>query len=107
MPEPNVGGDMTEMTELYDQENDVYYFTFKTGEPSYCVEVNDVLVLEIVLFTQLPTGFRILNMAKQETKRVTLETVREYLDDVLRSLPTPTLADREAAVEQGLRKVLA
>ncbi len=104
MPEPKVGG---EMTELYDKENDVYYFTFKTGEPSYCVEVNDVLVLEIGLFTKLPTGFRILNLTKQETKRVPLDVVRKHLADVLKNLSSPTLSDREAAVEEGLKKVLA
>jgi len=104
MPEPKAG---REMTELYDQENDVYYFTFKTGEPSYCVEVNDVLVLEIGLFTKLPTGFRILNMTKQDTKRVPLEVVRKHLADVLKNLSSPTLKDREAAVEHGLKKVLA
>ncbi len=104
MPDGKAGA---EMTELYDQENDVYYVTFKTGEPSYCVEVNDVLVLEIGMFTKLPTGFRILNLTKQETERVPLETVRKHLSDVLRSLSAPTLEDREAAVEQGLKKVLA
>lgn len=96
-----------EMTEMYDQENDVYYFTFKTGEPSYCVEVNDVLVLEIGLFTKLPTGFRILNLTKQDTKRVPLDVVRKHLSDVLKNLSAPTLKDREAAVEHGLKKVLA
>ena len=104
MPEPKADG---EMTERYDEENDVYYFTFKTGEPSYCVEVNDVLLLEIGMFTKLPTGFRILNMAKQETKRVPLDTVRKHLADVLASLSSPTMQDREAAVEKGLKKVLA
>ena len=105
MPETKAG---EEMTELYDKENDVYYCTFKTGEPSYCVEVNDVLVLEIGLFSKLPTGFRILNIAKQETKRVPLDIVRKHLADVLANLASPpTLRDREAAVEQGLKKVLA
>lgn len=104
MPEHKVGG---EIAELYDQENDVYYVTFKTGEPSYCVEVNDVLVLEVGMFSKLPTGFRILNMSKADTKQVTLDQARKYLNDVLRNLSVPTLSDREASVERALEKVLA
>ena len=50
--------------EYYDQEGDVYYVTFKTGEPSYSKEIDDILVLEMGIFTNLPTGFRILNFKK-------------------------------------------
>ena len=52
-----------DVSEIYDAEGDTYYVTFKTGEPSYCVEVDDLLLLEVGLFTNLPTGFRILNFA--------------------------------------------
>ena len=37
-------GDMAiEFSELYDQEDDIYCVTFKAGEPSYVVELDDVL----------------------------------------------------------------
>ncbi len=104
MPEPTGGG---EMIERYDQENDVYYLTFKTGEPSYCVEVNDVLVLEIGMFSKLPTGFRILNMSKSDTKRVTLDEAKKFVNEALRSVSVPSRSDREVSVERALEKVLA
>ena len=104
MSDPTAG---SEMAERYDQENDVYYFTFKTGEPSYCVEVNDVLLLEIGMFSHLPTGFRILNMSKSSTKRVTIDEAKKFLDDVLRNLSVPNRTDREVSVGRALEKVLA
>lgn len=103
MPEHKATG---EIAERYDQESDIFYVTFKTGEPSYCVEVNDVLVLEVGFFSNLPTGFRILNMSKTDTKQVTLEEAKRHLQDVLRGLSAPTKSDREASVTQALEKVL-
>ena len=104
MPEQQAGG---EIAELYDRENDVYYVTFKTGEPSYCVEVNDVLVLEVGLFSNLPTGFRVLNMSKHETRTVALSEAKKYLEQVMRDLAVPSLNDRQASVGRALEKVLA
>ena len=51
-------------SKIYNEEDDVYYVTFKTGEPSYCLEVDDRLLVEMGLFTNLPTGFRILDFKK-------------------------------------------
>lgn len=59
-----------DFSETYDQEDDIYYVTFKAGEPSYCLEVDDVILLEVGLFTHLPTGFRILNFHKHKVKSV-------------------------------------
>ena len=54
-----------DFSETYDQEDDIYYVTFNTGEPSYCTEVNDMLLLERGMFSNLPTGFRILNFCPE------------------------------------------
>ena len=104
MPGSNVGG---EWDELYDRENDVYYVSFGTGEPSYCVEVDDVLVVEVGLFSSLPTGYRILNKGKIQARRVSNEEIKKRLSEALRALPAPTMGDREAAVCRSLDKVLA
>lgn len=61
MTDSSVG---SQWDELYDKENDVYYGSFGTGEPSYGVEVDDCLVVEVGVFTNLPTGYRILNRSK-------------------------------------------
>lgn len=97
-----------DFTETYNQEDDIYYVTFKTGEPSYCVEINDVLLLEVGVFTSLPTGFRILNFHKQNVKAVRialLKRVKEALEGYTQEVPS--FQEREARVEQALEKVLA
>ena len=45
----------------YDKEVDVLYLTFGTGEPSYCEEVDDMLLVEKGLLTGRVTGMRILD----------------------------------------------
>ena len=108
MPESNVD---SQVDQLYDREGDVYYVSFGTGEPSYCVEVDDELVIEVGVFSNLPTGYRLLNMSKIKTEEHPLDHVKdrikERLRKVLRGLPQTTMGDREAAVERSLDKVLA
>jgi len=55
-----------ELSERYDQEDDVYYVTVKTGEPSLVTEHDDRLLVEFGIFTGMPTGFRILNFTKNK-----------------------------------------
>jgi hypothetical protein len=60
--------DDIEILERYDQEDDIYYVTMRTAEPSFTEEVDDVLLVEFGMFTNMPTGFRILNYAKNKMK---------------------------------------
>ena len=53
-------------SEIYNEEDDIYYVTFRTGEPSYCLEMDDRLLIEMGLFTNLPTGFRIHGFKKYQ-----------------------------------------
>ena len=53
-----------EISERYDKEDDIYYVTVRTNEPSIAVECDDRLLMEIGIFTRLPTGFRIFNFSK-------------------------------------------
>ena len=78
-----------DFSETYDQESDTHYATFKTGEPSYCIEVDDVILLELGMFSNLPTGFRILNFARNKVKRLGLKVLIKDLQDSLRSVPPP------------------
>jgi len=55
----------------YNEEDNIYYVTFKTGEPSYSLEMDDRLLIEMGLFTNLPTGFRILDFKKRDKHGVT------------------------------------
>ena len=94
--------------EVYDQESDIYYVSFKTGEPSYAVELDDVLVLDVGLFTDLPTGFRILNYKRNPVQKVAILTrkVKKAIEESGKDLKN-RLRDRENQVEQGLEKVLS
>jgi hypothetical protein len=58
--------DDIEVSECYDKDADVYYVTVMTGEPSIVEEQDDRLLVEIGIFTGLPTGFRILNYSKHK-----------------------------------------
>lgn len=103
--------DVDKWDQVYDREDDVYYVSFGTGEPSYCVEVDDMLVVEVGLFSNLPTGYRILNRSKiATTQRPPAEVakiIKNRLSEVLRSITAPTMNQREAAITESLDKVLA
>jgi hypothetical protein len=92
--------------EVYDHENDVYYVSFGTGEPSYCLEVDDILLIEIGLYSGLPTGYRILNKTKISTQPTPKAEVIKRIGEVLGSLSAPTMSDRETAVKRSLDRVL-
>ena len=98
-----------DFSETYDQEDDVYYVTFKTGEPSYCVEVDDILLLEVGVFTHAPTGFRILNFHKNNVKSVHIRGLIRKIKDSLEEAEAerPRIELREQAVARALEKVLA
>jgi hypothetical protein len=97
-----------DFSEQYDQEDDIYYVTFKTGEPSYVVEIDDVLLIEVGIFTQMPTGFRLLNFTKSKVGNLTLLVAK--IEKALAPAKIRRLADfraRETQVERVLEKVLA
>ena len=96
-----------DVSEVYDAEDDTYYVTFQTGEPSYVVEVDDVLLLEVGVFTDLPTGFRILNFEKSGVKRVGLNVVIRRVEESLSRLSPPSRDERKVQFERALGKVLA
>jgi len=57
--------------------------TFNTGEPSYCEEIDDFLLLELGVFTKLPTGFRIIGLKEQE-KRLHSRIMRQKVQDAVK-----------------------
>ncbi len=54
----------------YDNEADVLYVSFGTGEPSYCDPLNDFLFLELGMFTNQLTGFRVIQARKRNIKEI-------------------------------------
>ncbi|MBU0614122.1 hypothetical protein KJ766_02460 [Patescibacteria group bacterium] len=100
-------GDMNiPFSEIYNEEDDVYYVTFKTGEPSYCYEIDDVLALELGLFTNLPTGFRMLNFKKQKIASIEIAALFKKVKNTMDKIDIPRLNDRETQVKKALKEVL-
>jgi hypothetical protein len=95
-----------QFSEKYDQEDDTYYVTFKTGEPSYCIEVDDVILLELGVFSKLPTGFRLLNFKKNKVASVKIQILIKKVKETISKTSPPAIDRREAVVEKALAKVL-
>jgi uncharacterized protein YuzE len=56
------------LSERYDPEDDIYYVTLQTGEPSLVMEHDDRLLFEVGVFTGTLTGFRILRYSKYKAQ---------------------------------------
>ncbi|MBX3319843.1 MAG: DUF2283 domain-containing protein [Nitrospira sp.] len=99
-----------EFNEVYDQEDDIYYVTLKTGEPSYCVEIDDMIVAEVGMFTNAFTGFRVLNYAKNRAAINQVYLSGKLKQQILRrskKSENRSRQAREAAFDHALEKVLA
>lgn len=97
-----------DFSESYDQESDTYYVTFKTGEPSIVQEVDDVILLEVGMFTNTPTGFRVLNFKENQVEKIAIvrRQVKKALQSARKSIATDFSA-REAQVDEALERVFA
>lgn len=60
----------------YDNEADVLYVSFGTGEPSYCDPLSSFLLLELGMFTNQPTGFRVIQPRKRDIKEIIVRIER-------------------------------
>ena len=105
--EKKIGKMNIPFSEVYNEEDDVYYVSFKTAEPSYCLEVDDILIIELGLFTNLPTGFRILNFNKNKIKHVAFGILFKKFKKILQEVDRPTLGDRESQLRNALEEVLS
>ena len=96
------------LSQVYNEEDDICYVTFKTGEPSYCLEVDDVLIMELGIFTNLPTGFRILNFSKNRVESIEFRIrIFKKIKETLDKIHPPKLGDRETQVRKALEEVLS
>jgi hypothetical protein len=73
MREPLNSTDDIEITEQYDPEDDIYYVSMNTLEPSFAQEIDDRLLVEFGIFSNLPTGFRIFNYSKYKAEADTFK----------------------------------
>ncbi len=96
----------TKFSETYDPEDDVYYISFGTGEPSYAEEIDDILLIELGIFTNMPTGFRILNFKKLRDKLGVVRKARKAMEQAQRGYPA-AFRKRENQATSVLQKALA
>jgi len=93
----------------YDKEGDVLYITFGTGEPSYCEEVDDMLLVEKGIITNAITGFRILDVRHHKIQSVEvwvgkMEQALERTETPLRNVYVDAL--RQKLVPKRLQKLI-
>lgn len=74
--------DGIDITERYDREDDIYYVTVDTHEPSFGMEIDDRLLVEMGMFTGLPTGFRIFNYTKN---KIETEAFKQMFKDICKA----------------------
>lgn len=96
-----------DFSEYYDEEDDIYYVTFKTGEPSGIVELDDILLLEVGAFTGLPTGFRVLNYSRHKIDCIQIATklVKTAISTAKKEFPS-LLNTRSKQLTSALQKTL-
>ncbi|MDD5476739.1 MAG: hypothetical protein PHG87_00795 [Candidatus Omnitrophica bacterium] len=94
--------------EIYEQETDTYYVSFRTGEPSYAIEVDDVLIMEAGIFTNMPTGFRILNFKSNPVQavRFIIEKIKKTTEEAKKEA-CGRFRVMENCLEKRLEKTLA
>lgn len=61
---------MAEITFDYDKDADILYITLGNGEPSYCEEVDDILLIERSYLSDNITGFRIMGIKHHKIQAV-------------------------------------
>ena len=83
----------------YDKEADVLYVSFGTNEPSYCEPLNNFLLLELGMFTNQPTGFRIIQPQKRDIKKIVviLQTLHQKI--------AKEMQQREKFVKKALTQI--
>ena len=88
----------------YDEESDVLHITLGTGEPSYCEEIDDILLLERGMFSHQITGFQIMDVRLHGIKKVEViayiqkaarEVKKQMRERMIFTDRLPGLIDRE------------
>ncbi|MCK4418693.1 DUF2283 domain-containing protein [Candidatus Aerophobetes bacterium] len=97
----------------YDEHGDVLYVTFGTGEASYCEEIDDFLLLELGMFSNLPTGFQLIGF-KEKIKQVGIKNTRIKIEGEIkvriRKQGEPNrikkvISDQEKTVRKAFREL--
>lgn len=108
MTKPNISFD-------YDDEADVLYINLGLNEPSYCEEVDDLLLIERGYFSHRISGFQIIDLKHHGITGVKIERYikkainkeREYLDKIIEQGESlPGLISKNLARNKRLQNIL-
>ena len=90
-----------------DRKSDILYISLGLGEPSYCEEFDDAILVERGIHSDLITGFRVLDISKYRKGRLEWSNVKGMVKAML--IENTHLADRLAArqtvIQDALRRV--
>jgi uncharacterized protein YuzE len=98
-----------QIVESYDTAADTLYVSFGTGEPSYAEEIDDVFVVEMGMFSHLPTGFRVINFSKHKVKAI-LASIKKVIKDRVRHQQkeiSQHIRERAQQLEEGVNSTFA
>ena len=99
---------MAKITFEVDRIGDVAYLTLGTGEPSYCEEFSDFILIERGMFSKFITGLRILNFKKLKSGAIHFDRkdIRKAIleeKSIVNNMPQPR--DRRELLDKLLKKV--
>lgn len=81
----------------YDKEGDVLYISFGTGEPSFCDNLNDFILIEFGIYSGLPTGMRMLDVRHRGIQSV--RAAFSQIEPVMQQKGQEVMGNRLQAVE--------
>ena len=88
----------------FDEESDVLHITLGTEEPSYCEEIDDIVLVERGIFSHQITGFQVMDVTLHSIKKVQVisyieqaakETKQQMKEKQRLTDRLPSLIDRE------------
>ena len=87
----------------YDDEADVLYVTFGTDEPSYCEPLSNFLLLELGIFTNQPTGFRVIQPCERNIRKIVVR-VEKVIHNRMRTMEKE-LHHREKVIKTTMNQI--
>lgn len=74
---------MPEITFKVDKRADVLYFDFGMGEPCYCEEFDDAILVERGIYSDALCGFRVLDFSKYKHGSVSVDVLKGVVKAIL------------------------
>ena len=87
-----------------DRKGDTAYVTLGTGEPCYCEEFDDMILVERGIYSDLVGGFRILDISKYKKGDIHLNKLKGIVKAIL--VENSHIAQRMVERDELIRSAL-